>query len=284
MPDLTPDEIAFFATGELPEALQQQQTAGIEPVVAPVTEPVVAPTTPSAQPDQTDFFRQQVLLEQQRANAAATELAIIKQQLEARTNPPIPAPDAATDPLGAMMHQLQQVNATVQDLQNKLQTEQANNQLKSQFNEFTNSVRAIKDAFEKTTPDFNDAYNHVRTQRAADLRLTGVPEANINQVLLQDELNIAQNALQQGKNPAQEIYNMAKRYGYQAKAVPQNAQQKIEAILQGQAADKNPGKGAPSSDLTLDSLKDMSNSDLTKVVMNDKQWEALVGGKNHDIF
>ncbi len=296
MPDMTPDEIAFFATGELPASLQTQvdddsaaQAAVAEAAriaqEAAAAKLVAPPATPTPPAIDNTVLQQALIAEQQRAAQAAAELALVRQQLEAKTNPPVPAPDPATDPLGAMMHQLNTVNATVQDLQQKLLQEQSNNQLKTQFNEFANSIRAIKDAFVKTTPDFNDAYQHIRNQRAADLRLTGVPEAQIPQVMLQDELNIAQNALQQGKNPAEEMYNMAKRYGYAPKAAPQNGQQKVEAILNGQAADKNPGGASPpAASITVESLKDMSSSDLNKVVMNDKQWEQLVGGKSHDIF
>lgn len=287
MTDLTADEMAFFATGELPPDLAAQHAVAT-PVIVPVVDPVIAPVVvpDPAIPDASELLRRSLAEEQNRRAQAEVRLQQIQQELATKTNPPAPAPDAATDPLGAMMHQLQQVNATVQDLQNKLATEQQNATLKSQFAEFTNSVRGIKEAYEKTVPDFNDAYQHIRTTRAEDLRMTGVPEAQINQMLLQDELNIAQVALQNGKNPAAEIYNMAKRYGYTPKAVPVGTPAaKIDAILKGQAAATNPSAGAPpASEITLDSLKNMSNNDLTKVVMNDDNWAKIVGGKAADIF
>lgn len=286
MAELTPDEMAFFATGELPEALAAEHAAA-QPVIDPVVAPVVAP--PAAQPvvpDADTLLRQSLATEQARRVEMETQVAEIRRQLEEKLNPPPQAPDGATDPLGLLVFQQQQLAKQMQDLQTKLTQETQNATLKQQFQAFTESVRAIKDAYVKTTPDFDAAYQHVRATRAEDLRMAGMPEANINQTLLQDELNIAQNALTKGLNPAEEIYKMAKRYGYTQQAgKAQTPQDKINAILAGQAAAKLPGAGAPpAADITHEGLKDMSSADLNKLVMDDKSWERLVGGKSHDIF
>lgn len=283
MADLTPDEIAFFETGELPASLQAEVTP---PVVEPVTAPVVAPVVPDpAMPNAEEMLRRSLAEEQNRRATMEAQLIELRRQFEEKTNPPPQAPDGATDPLGLLVFQQQALARQMQDLQTRLTTETQNATLKQQFEQFTSSIRAIKDAYEKTVPDFNDAYMHVRNTRAEDLRMAGMPEANINQTLLQDELNIAQNALTNGKNPAEEIYKMAKRYGYAPKAGAQSPQDKINAILAGQAAAKNPGAGSPpAAEITTEGLKDMSSNDLTKLVMDDKAWDRLVGGKSTDIF
>lgn len=285
MADLTPDEIAFFETGELPAALQAEVTP---PVVEPVVAPVTPPATPNidTMPNAEEMLRRSLAEEQTRRATMEAELINLRRQFEEKTNPPPQAPDGATDPLGLLVFQQQALARQMQDLQTRLTTETQNATLKQQFEQFTSSIRAIKDAYEKTVPDFNDAYMHVRNTRAEDLRMAGMPEASINQTLLQDELNIAQNALTNGKNPAEEIYKMAKRYGYAPKAAnTQTPQDKINAILAGQAAAKNPGAGSPpAAEITTEGLKDMSSNDLTKLVMDDKAWDRLVGGKSTDIF
>lgn len=293
MADLTPDEISFFATGELPASLAAEQPA-VQTEVAPVEEipatldiaPVVE--TPAIAPtDAAELLRRSLAEEQTRRIQAELQMKQIQQQLEEKTKPVVPAPDPSQDPLGAMMHQQNQIAAQLAELQGRLNQTQQDSQLKNQFEQFAASVRSIKEAYEKVVPDFNDAYQHVRNTRAADLRMLGMPEANINQTLLQDEMTIAQNALQNGKNPAEEVYNMAKRHGYTPKQATAagTAQAKIDSIIAGQAADKNPGRaGHVGGEITLDSLKAMGHNDLTKVVMDDKQWANLVGGKSHDIF
>lgn len=281
MADLTADEMAFFETGELPASLQPEPAA---PVVEPVVVPPVAPNIDTL-PDAAELLRRSLAEEQTRRATVEAQLIELRRQFEEKTNPPPQAPDGATDPLGLLVFQQQALARQMQDLQAKLTQETQNATLKQQFEQFTSSIRAIKDAYEKTVPDFNDAYQHVRNTRAEDLRMAGMPEASINQTLLQDELNIAQNALTNGKNPAEEIYKMAKRYGYAPKAGVQSPQDKINAILAGQAAAKNPGAGSPpAADITTEGLKDMSSNDLTKLVMDDKSWDRIVGGKSQDIF
>ncbi len=281
MADLTPDEEAFFATGELPASLVPAETLVAAPIII---DPPAEPVVPQPTNEVADMLRQSLATEQQRYSEAKARLDALEKQLQEKLTPQVAAPDPTTDPLGAMMHQLSQVNATVTDLQNKLTQEQQNNLLKQQFEQFTNSVREIKVAYEKTVPDFKDAYEHIRNIRMEDLRAIGVPEAEIPKVLLQDELNISQNAIQRGRNPAEEMYNMAKRYGYAAKAVVLTPEQKLANITKGQAATKQPGRAASESELTLEGLKDAGDADLNKMVQDDKLWHKLVGNTSNDIF
>jgi hypothetical protein len=171
---------------------------------------------------------------------------------------------------------------------NQTQQEQQNS-LRTQLNEFTQSVQAAKTTFESTTPDFKDAYAHIRALRTEDLRAVGATDAQISQVLLQDEFQLAQHAIQRGRNPAEEMYAMAKRYGYAPKVVAAaaatNPAQKMEQLKVGTAADHNPGRAATESELTLEGIKDLSNNDLNKLIQDDKMWQTLVGGKpSHELF
>lgn len=282
MADLTPDEEAFFLTGELPASLVP---AGTPAEPAPIIiDPPAEPVVPQPTNEVADMLRQSLVTEQQRYSEAKARLDALEKQLQEKLTPQVAAPDPTTDPLGAMMHQLSQVNATVTDLQNKLTQEQQNNLLKQQFEQFTSSVREIKVAYEKTVPDFKDAYEHIRNIRMEDLRAIGVPETEIPKVLLQDELNISQNAIQHGKNPAEEMYNMAKRYGYAAKAVVLTPEQKLVNIAKGQQTARQPQRAAPENELTLEGLKDAGDADLNKMVQDDKLWYKLVGGTTNDIF
>lgn len=308
MSDMTPDEIEFFRTGELPTGLQEEASSAVNPVLdstitmnredeVAVVEPVVAPAEPvvvaapaaPAEPvvDLSSLQRQieesNRLIEQMRAQLAAPPA------VPAAVETPI---DANIDPLGHMMQQMNRINATVNELQsNSTKTQEASAQ-RAQFDTFTQAVQTAKQAFEKTTPDFNDAYAHIRTLRTEDLRLAGAPEADISKILLQDEFQLAQVALQRGKNPAEEMYNMAKRYGYAAKAAAPvaapvvGAAAKLAALQAGQAAARNIQAAAPSAAApTLATLRESSNNDLNNLIQNDDMWAKIVGGKSgNDIF
>lgn len=294
MPELTPEEASFFETGELPESMvkeAEEAAAAIAPVVESKTEveslePVVEPAgTPPPDPlAALTAFQQQM----------EARFAELTAKLETATKPAAPViaePDENDDPLGAMLHKLNQVNSQVAALKTELTTEQQNNLLRQQFDQFTASVNKSKEAFEATTPDFKDAYAHIRAIRTEDLRAAGCPEKDINQILINDEFQLAQTAIQRGKNPAAEMYGMAKRYGYATKAAsttstkaPQTPEQKLEAIREGQRAARNPGKAGADSILTLDGLKDASSDDLNALVQDDKAWQRIMGGKSKDIF
>lgn len=295
MADLTPDEMSFFATGELPDSMAAEAAASAaaaeapEPeVTATVTAPV--PVAPVVEDNKT-LFERLYSEEQQRRAGMEAKLAQLEAQLAERSKVAEIIPDEMTDPLGAMMHKLNQVNSQVAELQTKLTQEQQNNLLKQQYDQFTGSVRSLKEAYEKTTPDFKDAYAHVRNIRTEDLRLAGALEADIPKILHQDELQIAQNAIQRGKNPAEEMYNMAKRYGYLPKApgAPATASglnAKIAALKAGVEAAKTVQKAGAEGELTLTGLKEASNTDLNNLVQDDSAWARIVGGQasGKDIF
>jgi hypothetical protein len=100
-------------------------------------------------------------------------------------------------------------------------------------------------------------------------------------------------ARQRGQNPAEQMYQMAKRYGYAAQACrpcrldPQAAAAAQVARLQnGQFAARQPQHAAPTGEtLSLATLKDAGQADLDRVIMNPELWDTIVGGRAAgDIF
>src|SRR6266404_4968047 len=281
MPDMTEFEQQFFATGVLPPELIETAPA-VVPTPVPTTQTEAPQQQVAPSEDMLEMLRRSLSEAQTRQAQAEAELNSLKTQQTQQTQQ-IAAPDPNTDPLGAMMHQLQQVTGNVTELKQQLTQQQQQDLLKQQFENFTNSLSQIKTEFEKTTPDFNNAYEHIRNIRMEDLRAVGVPETQIQRALLQDELNMAQVAIQKGRNPAEEIYKMSKRNGYSPKAQPVNSTQKLDNIAKGVAAAKQPARAAADTELTLESLKDAGDSDLSKMVQDDKMWAKLVGGTTNDI-
>lgn len=310
--ELTPDEMSFFESGgQLPDALAAEHQAALDNTTAEAAAAEAARTqaesdaaaaaisakaAPEAPAGDAALLAR---LEQEATARSALEASIqeIKDQLAAALKAPAaPAaeiPDQNTDPLGHMMHQLKTVNETVVKLQTDLTAQQQLNIQRQQFEAFHTGIKAQQAAFEATTPDFKDAYAHIRTLRTEDLRLAGAPEKDIAKILVQDELQIAQTAIARGKNPAEEMYAMAKRYGYVPKATPaaaaaaQTPEQKIAALAKGVDAARQPNKGAPAAGIELTSagLKDLSNDDLNKLVADPKAWAKIVGGSDiNDIF
>lgn len=289
MADLTPDEVSFFETGELPAGLVPAQP---QEVVPPVVAPVVAPAAvaPVVAPADSSALERMLAEERQSRAQLEAKFAELETKLLAKNTPVEEVPDQDTDPLGNMMHQLNKLNAAVADMQTKTSEQQQQSSMRAQLDQFSKSVNDAKVAFETTTPDFKDAYAHIRILRTEDLRALGATDAQISNALLQDEFQLAQTAIQRGLNPASEMYNMAKRYGYTPKAAPTavssvNAATKMEQLQTGTAAAHALGRAGVEAELTLEGVKDLSNNDLNKLVQDDKMWQTIVGGNPaHDLF
>lgn len=294
---LSPEEMKFFETGDASVlGGTTQEELPQDPLPAAAAEPQVQePAAPQSQ----EPSPLELALEQQRQRTAQLE----RELAEARTKPaaPDPAdeiPDPETDPLGNMIAQLNNVNKTVARLQQELNERQQREAIAREVEAFRNNVQALKVEFTKTTPDFEQAYAHVRNVRLADLQDAGLPKADAIAALNQEELRFAATQLEKGKNPAEAMYAVAKRYGYTAAAAPdpakqaaaqqQKAEQQVGRLANGQFAAKQPTRAAPpaSGEITYEGLKDAGESDLNKVVADDKAWATIVGGAaaGGDIF
>lgn len=291
---LTNAEQQFFATGDASVLGLATQPAPSEPEPEPQAAPAVP--QPEAQPQPAAQSPLEQALEMQRARVSDLERQLDAQRAAA-TQPRVAAeevPDPVTDPLGNMIYQLNRQNKQIEELQAKLTEREQQAAYKAEFESFTSNVRELKAEFAKANPDFDAAYTHIRQIRSDDLVALGHSKADINKMLLQDEIRLAQAALERGKNPAEEMYAMAKRYGYrpaadtqqqQREQKQQQAEQQVTRLANGQFAARAPQRAATTNDLTLEGLKDAGESDLNKVVLDDAMWKQIVGGKGGgDIF
>jgi hypothetical protein len=295
MPDMTPDELKFFETGELPDSMKPADDGNPaktpEELLAEEQAALAAADKPT--PPGLDAYEmlQRNLQAETEARTRAEERA---RALETAAKPKDdPGPDPSTDPLGAMMHQINTVAKTLGTVQQQLVETQQQQAQQAQIAQFQNSIKDVAADFTKKVADYPDAYAHLKTVQIEDMRSLGFSEAQIRQALQQGEVNVAQNALRAGKNPAQVMYEMAKRHGYVPKAGGKDdgtgdgtsAAAKIAAIKKGTQAGGGPGKGAnPPADVTLETLKTASNSDLDALVRDPKAWAKMTGGGSDDIF
>lgn len=162
-------------------------------------------------------------------------------------------------------------------------------------------------AFAQENPDFGGAYNHLLTVRAAMLQEQGHSEKEIRQILHAEEKGLVERAFKAGKRPAELVYGMAQRLGWQkpapaadpapapaaaaAAARPAAATQQqqpsvveeIERIQRGQEASKSlsDAGGAP-QELSVEALASMSESDFNALYAKKKsQVDTLLGKRAH---
>lgn len=295
---LSAAEAKFFETGELsPELTAENPVTEQPPEQAPQQVADATPAQPrsaevpgaavppaSVQPEALTALQRQLADAEQSRIALEQRLNMLLARLEAPP-PAEPAPDPEADPFGHMQHQVNNMTKMLRDLQANLGKQTEQSQQSAQLNAFVERIRTMRDDFTKTTPDFADAYAHVRAMRAADLRDAGVPESQLPSAMLQDEIALSQAAINGGRNPAAVLYDMAKRHGYTPKAAPAAPANRIAQLQAGAAAAKTVPRAGADLGLSPDNLKEASEADLDKLVQSDDMWHKVMGGgRTNDIF
>lgn len=312
MAGLTPEEQAFFESGgdtsklNLPDPGQQGVDSAASPAPAPSGDfrPVdlsgladsapIAPPAPTAAPatpvvnapatpaPQDNTFLQDFVRQTQEQTAKLVEQ--IESLKAGQTPPEAPAPDPVTDPLGNLLHQIDKINKSVTELQRSQVEQRSQSEQMAAFNAFKAQVMTLRDEFIKTTPDFQDAYQHLRAARTADLRAFGLSDTDIQKTLFQEEFQLSQSAVKSLRNPAADMYEMAKRHGYVAKAAPTPTAapaSKLAVVKQGvETAPPNLPRTPVNEEITVESLREASDADLNKLVTDPAAWARIAGTSN----
>lgn len=96
-------------------------------------------------------------------------------------------------------------------------------------------------------PDYADAAKHYRAERQAELEALGYTGQALNAKLAQDLFGLVQNAIAAGRDPAEAVYNLAKRRGFKADASVSEAEDKLAKIAGAAQAGTRPA-GRPASE------------------------------------
>ena len=112
----------------------------------------------------------------------------------------------------------------------------------------------------------------------------GYTEQQIRAALGNEEMQITKQALALGKNPAELVYNFAKRYGFQAKAPVPTPENKLAMIQKGMDASATLERGTPpdAGKITTDNIAQASEAQINKMVADD--WEGLFGKSKNGLF
>ena len=154
-------------------------------------------------------------------------------------------PDKDPDPLEALKHNQQLLaQRAFQEESHRQQQEQIARQ-QDGARRLASWGASQAQEYRKENPDFDDAYQHIRNVRAAELQEMGLAGDELLGALWNDEMTIFQRAYQSGRNPAEIAFNMAKATGWQKKQEAK-AEEKIESLQKGAGASKTLGAGGGS--------------------------------------
>jgi len=181
-----------------------------------------------------------------------------------------PEPNYDDDPATYLKHQTENINERLQSFE---QQQQQAHQQAQWFNNLQQKMTGIETDFVQQNPDYHDAINHLRTVRMQDYQGMGITDqGQIQNALTQDAVFVINAALQAERNPAQALYDMAKRYGFQGK---QSDQIKQMQETMSQAETLGPSGGGDDK-LTLEAIANMDESEFAK--LSEEDWQRLLGG------
>lgn len=188
----------------------------------------------------------------------------------------VPAPKYEDDPLGTLRWQNEQLEKRLNEMNQGVTQTQETFQKQQAMQQFSQSVMAQEDTFRRAQTDYDAAVAHLKQVRISDFQDMGYDLPTATQLLQNEIFNFAQAAMQQGKNPAEVAYSMAKRYGYKTEASPEK---QMETMQKGEAASKSLASGKAEAPLTLEALAQLDDEQLDQLVKDDKAWKKMLGGR-----
>lgn len=184
------------------------------------------------------------------------------------------------DPGAYLRHQLEKTGQTVNELQSEVK--QGNERLAEQAAraELANRIVASENAFRQENPDYDAAVGFLREGRAQEYRAMGYADpAQIEQMLMAEAFQLAEQASAQGVSPAQLAYNVARARGYARQEKTDDNVTKLESIEKGQSRTKSLS-GAGGEDrpvLDAEALANMSDEEFARA-MKDGTWNKVLSG------
>lgn len=111
--------------------------------------------------------------------------------------------------------------------------------------------------------DYNDAATHYRTERQSELEELGYTGERLQRALASDLFGIVRTAIDAGRDPAEAVYNLAKKRGF--KAGEASADDKLKKLSESQRAGLRPNGGrGGASPLTMGAVAAMKGPDRDK--------------------
>lgn len=198
------------------------------------------------------------------------------EQLQAALQPKQEIPSVEENPVGHLKHSLDEVRALAQQTNGQLTQWQQRQAQEAQIQAAAARVTAAESEFSAQKPDYNDALNYYRSQRARELVvMNGLDEDSAQMQVGRELMEGAILHAANGRNPAEIAYRLAETRGYKPKTV--SDAQKIETQQRGVAASKTLGSGGAAGGLSAKALLEMSDEDFSKATKGNK-WRELMGG------
>lgn len=201
--------------------------------------------------------------------------------LSERMEPKEQAPNYEEDPAAYLKYQTDQLASTVSNFQEDQTKAKEAAEQAAQLEAFRSRFTAVETEYAGNVPDYYEAIDHLRNARAAELTAFGYPPEQVQQAMQWDAHQLAHQAFQQGLNPAQQFYEMAKARGYTPKAAGAKPAQekseveKLKTVAEGQKRGGSMGtSGSGNEEMTLAKLAQLTDEEFAEATKG-KRWAQL---------
>lgn len=188
-----------------------------------------------------------------------------------------PVPDPKTQPLDYINHVLGNMQASTAELQHwRLQQEQAA-QEQAAVQQHASWATEQEREFAKQQPEYHEAYRFATQARDKELQSLGYSAAERTAILRMNTAEVINNAIQQGHNPAELVWEYARARGYMPKGgrgSNSEGQAKIAAGLQAAGAKLNQGGATGEGEMNARDL-----AGITDPEEFEKAWKRVFGKK-----
>lgn len=144
--------------------------------------------------------------------------------------------------------------------------EQAKAQQQQQhFAKLSRDMAEAEDDFRAEHPDYDDAMKHFKTSLLGELEDEGFSGQELKREFESKLITLVDRALSNGRDPAQIVYNRAKKYGFASSEVDA-ATKKLQAIGRSNGASKAPSSSGAKAELTIEAVNKLSGAAFDKAV------------------
>lgn len=190
------------------------------------------------------------------------------------------APRFEDDPIEFLKHKNQLLEEKISKLSERDEKFEQTNKQNSSYQNFINKYREDANQYAENVPDFMEAYKFAQAERIKEYKELGYNTSQANQMLLEDELMIANKAYEDGVNPAERLYKYAKFKGYQGKQTKNDNSnlsklQKMERSVNENISLSNVQGKVSKPEMTLEEISHLDDDQLEEFISNDKNWQKL---------
>jgi hypothetical protein len=183
---------------------------------------------------------------------------------------------AEEDPTGVayLKERLGQVETS---LHQRDQREQYTATVSQRYSTLQNTLSASEAAYEATKPDYKQAADHLINARARQLSLLGVQGQALADMIREEAADLTETAINQGRDPADLIYEYAQSYGYQPGAAQQGSNPTLDAIARGQKSRSlsSARGGSGANDVNATAIAEMDEGEFAHLYNTDPKFRQL---------